>query len=171
MRCSFGPSEATAVGKREEMDGGRDNASRMLRVGESAPGFSLPDQNGNVVTLADFQGEQNVVLVFYPRDNTPGCTKQLCGIRDDIGLFADKGTVVLGINPQASASHRRFVDRHGFPYSLLTDRDKKVVSAYGCRGMLMTKRTVYGIDKEGVIVFARRGMPSSKDVLDAFSRP
>lgn len=150
------------------MYGERDNASQMLTVGETAPGFSLSDQSGNVVTLEDFRGEKNVVLVFYPRDNTPGCTKQLCTIRDEFDLFTSNDVVVLGISPQDSASHRRFVSRHGFPFQLLVDRDRKVVSAYGCRGMLVTKRTVYGIDKRLTIVFARRGMPSSEEILQAF---
>ena len=142
--------------------------SQMLTVGEKAPNFSLPDQSQNVTTLDKFRGRKNVVLVFYPRDNTPGCTKQLCGIRDEFDLFTNNDIVVLGISPQDSASHRRFVNRHGFPFRLLVDRDRKVVSAYGCRGTLVTKRTVYGIDRQGAIVFARRGMPSSEDILEAF---
>ncbi|MBN2562677.1 MAG: peroxiredoxin [Phycisphaerae bacterium] len=140
----------------------------MLDVGEKAPGFSLPDQNQDVTTLDEFRGRKNVVLVFYPRDNTPGCTKQLCGIRDEFDSFTGNDIVVLGINPQDSSSHRGFVNRHGLPFRLLVDRDRKVVSEYGCRGMLVTKRTVYGIDKEGVIVFARRGMPSNEEVLETF---
>ena len=146
----------------------RGQSSQLLRVGDRAPSFSLRDHNGNPVTLSEFNGKKNVVLVFYPRDNTPGCTKQLCNIRDEFDLFTDNDTVILGINPQDSASHRRFVNRHGFSFPLLVDRDRKVVSAYGCRGMLVTKRTVYGIDKKGMIVFARRGMPSSEEILEAF---
>ncbi|MCP4594398.1 MAG: peroxiredoxin [bacterium] len=150
------------------MERERNSSSRLLNVGEQAPSFSLPDQNQNVITLDDFQGSKNVVLVFYPRDNTPGCTKQLCGIRDEFELFTKHDTVVFGINPQDAAAHRRFVDRHGLPMRLLVDRDREVVSAYGCRGTLATKRTVYGIDKKGMIVFARRGAPSSEDILRAF---
>ena len=150
------------------MEPTRDSPSRMLCVGEKAPGFSLMDQSRNVVALDAFRGNKNVVLVFYPRDNTPGCTKQLCTIRDGFGLFTDQDTVVFGINPQDSASHERFADRHRFPFRLLVDRDKKIVSAYGCKGTLATKRTVYGIDKEGIIVFARRGMPPSEEILKAF---
>jgi peroxiredoxin Q/BCP len=140
----------------------------MLDVGEKAPGFSLMDQSDNAVALDEFRGKKNVVLVFYPGDNTPGCTKQLCAVHDEYDLFNDKNTVVFGINPQDSASHRKFVNRHDFPFPLLVDREKKVVSAYGCKGILATKRTVYGINKEGIIVFARRGMPSNKEILRAF---
>jgi peroxiredoxin Q/BCP len=146
----------------------RNKPSQLLRVGDKAPGFSLKDPKGNPVTLSEFSGKKNVVLVFYPRDNTPGCTKQLCAIRDDFSLFADNETIVFGINPQDSESHTEFIDRHRFPFPLLADDEKKVVSAYGCRGILMTKRTVYGIDKEGTIVFARRGMPSNEEILEAF---
>ena len=145
-------------------------SSHLLNPGDKAPHFSLRDQSGNVVTLDDFQGEKNVVLVFYPRDNTPGCTKQLCAIRDQFEQFADSDTVVFGINPQNSASHQRFIDRHNFPFPLLMDREKRIVSAYGCRGTLTTKRTVYGINKEGIIVFARRGMPSNEEILAAFRK-
>ncbi|MBU0719543.1 MAG: peroxiredoxin [Planctomycetes bacterium] len=142
--------------------------SQLLRVGDEAPDFSLEDHNGNPVTLSEFSGKKNVVLVFYPRDNTPGCTKQLCAVRDQFDLFADRETVVLGINPQDSRSHRKFFEKHSFPFPLLVDHEKKVLSVYGCRGTLMTKRTVYGIDKEGAIVFARRGTPSNEEVLGAF---
>ncbi len=150
------------------MERGKRKSSHMLSVGEKAPAFSLSDHNGNAVTLDEYRGKKNVVLIFYPGDNTPGCTKQLCAVRDQRDLFSDSDTVVLGINPQDSPSHQKFVNRHGFPFPLLVDRDKKIVSDYGCRGFLLTKRTVYGIDKEGMIVFARRGTPSNDEILGAF---
>jgi peroxiredoxin Q/BCP len=142
----------------------------LLNVGDKAPCFSLRDQSGKAVSLEDFRKEKNVVLVFYPRDNAPACTRQLCAIRDQFDLFADSETVVLGINPQGPGSHSKFIDKHGFPFPLLADPEKKVVSAYGCRGTLMTKRTVYGINKEGIIVLARRGMPSSEEILEAVKK-
>ena len=140
----------------------------MLGVGEKAPGFSLMDQDGRPVNLDEHRGKKNVVLIFYPGDRTPGCTKQLCAVRDQFELFTDADTVVFGVNAQGAESHRRFVDKYNFPFPLLVDREKEVVSAYGCRGTLMTKRTVYGINKEGIIVFARRGMPSNEEILQAF---
>ena len=88
------------------MDGTRGKPSQLLRVGDKAPGFSVKDHNGNPVTLSEFDGKKNVVLVFYPRDNTPGCTKQLCAIRDQFDRFTDSETVVFGVNPQGSRSHR-----------------------------------------------------------------
>ncbi|MFH1417561.1 MAG: peroxiredoxin [Planctomycetota bacterium] len=142
--------------------------TRLLSVGEQAPDFSLEDQAGNLVTLREFRGGRNVVLIFYPGDDTPGCTKQLCAVRDQFGMFRDNDTAVFGVNPQDSKSHQRFIKAYDFPFPLLVDRGKKVASAYGCKGMLMTKRTVYGINKEGAIVFARRGKPSNEEIIAAF---
>ena len=142
--------------------------SRVLAVGQQAPDFALPDQGGNTVILAEFQGKKNVVLVFYPADGTPGCTRQLCAIRDEFDVFTKRDTVVFGINPQDSAAHQKFAQRHGFPFPLLVDRDREVVAAYGCKGMVITKRTVYGIDKKGIIVFVRRGTPFTQEILQAF---
>jgi peroxiredoxin Q/BCP len=143
------------------MEEKRSGASHLLSVGDKAPAFSLRDQDGNPVTLEDFKTRKNVVLVFYPGDNTPGCTKQLCAIRDRFELFADNDTVVFGINPQDPASHKKFIIKRSLPFPLLVDGDRKVIVAYGCRGMLMTKRTVYGINKEGTIDFASRGTPAN----------
>ena len=150
------------------MDQARNSPARLREVGEQAPDFTLPDQDSNMVTLEEFRGKQNVVLVFYPGDSTPGCTKQLCAIRDDFDVFTARNTVVLGINSQGPASHRKFINRHRFPFRLLVDHAKEVVSAYGCKGAMTTKRTVYGIDQAGIIVFARRGRPSNEEILQAF---
>ena len=149
------------------MEEKRSRTSHLLSVGDKAPAFSLRDQNGNLITLEEFKTQKNVVLVFYPGDNTPGCTKQLCAIRDQFELFDDNDTVVFGINPQGRASHEKFISKRNLPFPLLVDRDKKVISAYGCRGVLMTKRTVYGINREGTIVFSRRGTPSNDEILSA----
>ena len=140
----------------------------LLAVGTSAPVFSLPDQAGKAVNLASFQGQQNVVLIFYPGDDTPGCTKQLCAVRDDYSQFKAAGVAIFGINPQGADSHRRFIEKHQLPFPLLVDQDKQVVAAYGCRGTFFTTRTVHGIDKAGQIVFAQRGMPANSAILEAF---
>ncbi len=144
-----------------------DAAKKLLKVGQRAPAFSLKDQDGKTVKLAGYRGQKNVVLVFYPRDNTPGCTKQFCTIRDEFSSFKEADTVVFGINPQDAKSHKKFVEKHKFPFPLLVDKDKKVVAAYGCKGRFMTTRTVYAISKDGVIVLAKRGMPSNKEILQA----
>ena len=138
------------------MEEKRSGASHFLSVGDKAPAFSLRDQDGNPVTLEDFKTRKNVVLVFYPGDNTPGCTKQLCAIRDQFELFADNDTVVFGINPQDPASHKKSSANAAsrFLCSWTVTRGSLLLTDVG--GMLMTKRTVYGINMEGTIVFLRR---------------
>ena len=139
-----------------------------LAVGQKAPEFTLKDQNQKEVKLSDFAGKKNVVLVFYPGDQTPGCTHQLCAIRDDYAKFQEKGAVVFGINPADKESHRRFVEKQHYQFPLLVDIDKKVAAQYGTNGF-MIQRTVYVIDKEGMIVYAKRGMPPDSEILQAIS--
>ena len=127
----------------------------MLAVGAPAPAFTLQDEKGQTVRLEDFRGKKNVVLVFYPRDESPVCTKQLCAIRDDYSSFEKTDAAVFGINPQDAQSHKSFVEKQHFPFPLLVDRGAKVEAAYGAKG-LMTNRTVYGIDKSGKILAAFR---------------
>jgi peroxiredoxin Q/BCP len=137
----------------------------LLKIGSTAPDFSLVAQNGDTVRLASFKGKSSVVLIFYPGDETPGCTKQLCAIRDDYAKFKEKNAVVFGMNGADAKSHGKFVANHKFQFPLLIDTGNKVSEAYGCKGMLMNNRTVYGVDKEGKIVFAKRGTPSIEEIL------
>ncbi|MFH1077753.1 MAG: peroxiredoxin [Patescibacteria group bacterium] len=142
-----------------------------LAVGDNAPLFTLPDQDGHKVSLADFKGKKNVVLIFYPGDMTPGCTMQLCSIRDDWSKFAKRDAVVYGVNHGDAESHQAFVEKYRFPFPLLIDANKKVSEAYGAvRPIFRTKvirRTVVVVDKEGNIVYLRRGMPKDADILKA----
>src|SRR5947208_13763821 len=116
---------------------------QTLKVGDPAPDFTLPDENGNLVSLADFRGKR-VVLFFYPRDNTPGCTAQACGFRDEFAVIQDKNAVVLGVSGQGAKSHRSFKAKHSLPFPLLSDEDHAVSVKYGvwgekgCMGMLIT---------------------------------
>jgi thioredoxin-dependent peroxiredoxin len=137
----------------------------LLKIGSMAPDFTLISHTGDTVKLSSFREKSSVVLIFYPGDETPGCTKQLCAIRDDYAKFKDKNTVVFGMNGADTKSHSKFAANHKFQFPLLIDTDNKVSQAYGCKGGLMNKRTVYGIDKQGKIVFARRGMPSIEEIL------
>ena len=141
--------------------------SEPLPLGSIAPEFTLPDQNGNTVTLSHLRG-QNVVLVFYPRDETPVCRTQLCEFRDRSELAASRNAVVLGINPQSGASHADFSKRQRLNFPLLVDKGGAVCEAYRTKG-LVTKRTVYLIDTEGVIRYAQRGKPTPEQVLAAAS--
>jgi peroxiredoxin Q/BCP len=139
--------------------------SEPVAVGEFAPDFILEDQDGRSVALADFRGRKNVVLVFYPGDDTSICTKQLCEFRDHWQAAQAKDTLIFGVNPQSAASHRKFAEKYHYPFPLLVDTGKKVAAQYHAAG-LVVKRTVYLIGKSGRIRFARRGKPNPNEVLD-----
>jgi peroxiredoxin Q/BCP len=141
----------------------------MLEKGTVAPEFSLVSDKGDTVKLSSFREKNSVVLVFYPGDQTPGCTKQLCAIRDDYEKFAAHGAVVFGINPADAASHANFVKKQHYQFSLLVDEKKSAAKMYGTDG-LMIVRTVFVIDKKGVIVFAKRGMPDDSEILAAIGK-
>ena len=144
--------------------------SQPLPVGFPAPDFTLPDQDGNLVTLAALRG-RNVVLVFYPADDTSVCTAQLCEFRDRWPLAQQKNTVVLGMNPANAGKHAKFRDRHRFPFPILIDRGQKVGAAYNARGLVVPRRTVYLIGPDGIIRYARRGKPEVEEVLAAALLP
>jgi thioredoxin-dependent peroxiredoxin len=135
-----------------------------LAVGAVAPDFSLLDEVGKQVRLSDFQGAKNVVLVFYPGDDTSVCTRQLCEFRDLWQEVVFKNTLVFGVNPQNAVKHSRFAAKYRFPFPLLVDKGQKIARQYGAAGFLV-KRTVYLIGKSGVIRFAQRGKPSAAVVL------
>jgi peroxiredoxin Q/BCP len=139
--------------------------SDPLPTGTTAPDFSLPDETGRMVHLAGLRG-RNVVLVFYPGDDTPGCTKQLCQFRDGWSEAQARGVDVFGINPQSARKHGDFRRKFSFPFPLLVDSGQKVGALYRTNGLIV-KRTVYLIGRDGVIRFSRRGMPSPHDVLSS----
>jgi peroxiredoxin Q/BCP len=137
--------------------------SDPLGVGDVAPDFALPDQDGNIVSLSGLAGK-NVVMVFYPADETTVCTKQLCEFRDSWALAKEKNAVVLGVNPAGAQKHAAFRSHHQFPFPLLVDTVQKVASLYHASGLIV-KRTVYLIGKSGNIRYARRGKPDPQEVL------
>jgi thioredoxin-dependent peroxiredoxin len=137
--------------------------SDPLPAGTPAPDFSLPDESGHMVHLAALRGH-NVVLVFYPGDDTPGCTKQLCQFRDGWGEAQAHNTMVFGMNPQSAVKHDKFRTKFHFPFPLLVDEGQKVAGLYHANGLIV-KRTVYLIGPDGVIRFAQRGMPAPHEVL------
>ncbi len=140
-------------------------------LGKTAPDFTLIDQNGATVSLRSFKGKQRVILIFYPGDRTPGCTMQLCAIRDDWQKFITAGIAVFGINHGDAGSHRRFRDDCGLPFPLLVDADKKVSSKFDATYKIgpvnVIRRTVVGIDTNGTVVYYRRGIPKDADILKA----
>ena len=133
----------------------------MLNIGDMAPDFELPDQNGEMHRLSDYRG-QRVILYFYPKDNTSGCTKQACGFGELYPQFREKGAVVLGVSKDSVASHKKFEQNYGLPFTLLSDTEKAVIQAYDCwkekknygKVSMGVVRTTYLIDQNGVIVKA-----------------
>lgn len=133
----------------------------MLEVGTKAPAFSLPDQNGTVHTLEDYKGRK-VVLYFYPKDNTSGCSKQACGFAQMYPQFTEKGAVVIGISKDSVASHKKFEEKFGLPFTLLSDTELVAIKAYDVwqeknmygKITMGVVRTTYLIDEDGVIVKA-----------------
>ena len=133
----------------------------MLEVGTKAPDFTLPDQNGDLHSLSEYKGKK-IILYFYPKDNTPGCTKQACGFAERYPQFIEKGAVVLGISKDSVASHKKFEEKYGLPFTLLSDPELKVIQAYDVWKEKMNYgklsmgvvRTTYLIDEEGKIAKA-----------------
>jgi peroxiredoxin Q/BCP len=125
----------------------------MLKTGDPAPDFALPDQDGQTVHLSQLLSTGPVLLYFYPADFTPGCTKEACSIRDMHEDIADVGIRVIGISPQDEDSHSRFSRKHNLPFTLLADKDKSVVKAYGVDGPLGigVRRATFLIDGSGEI--------------------
>jgi thioredoxin-dependent peroxiredoxin len=125
-------------------------------AGSMAPGFRLQDQNGDWHTLEDYRGKW-LALYFYPKDNTPGCTTQACGFRDNIFAYRDEGAVIVGISVDDVASHKKFAEEHGLPFTILADADKSTAKEYGVLKTFMgvmelAKRDTFLIDPEGRIV-------------------
>jgi peroxiredoxin Q/BCP len=143
----------------------------MLVVGTVAPLFELKSADGTLYRLADYAGKSYVVLIFYPGDETPVCTKQLCEIRDEYAAFGSRNAVVFGVNPAAAASHQKFSGKHGLQFPLLIDEKNTVAAAYGTKAPVMNKRTVYVIDKEGKVIFAQRGKPPVSEILSSIPAP
>ena len=133
----------------------------MLEVGTQAPDFTLPDQNGNRHSLSDYRGKK-VILYFYPKDNTPGCTKQACGFAERYPQFTEKGAVVLGISKDSVASHKKFEEKYGLPFTILSDPELVAIQAYDVwqekknygKTYMGVVRTTYLIDEEGKIAKA-----------------
>lgn len=117
-----------------------------IEEGKAAPAFTLTDAAGQKVSLADFKGK-DVVVYFYPKDDTPGCTKEACGFRDHWAALKKRGVVVIGISPDDAASHQKFIDKYSLPFILLSDPERKVMEKYGAYG----EKMMYGKKTTGVI--------------------
>ncbi len=140
-----------------------------LAPGSRAPVFALRDEHGNLHDRESFAGKSNVVLIFYPGDDTPGCTMQLCAVRDEIDKFRTRSAVVLGINQADADSHRRFSETYGLKNPLLVDEGRRVAKLYNAVGSLagheVTTRTVVIIDRKGLIQYYQRGLPTNSELF------
>ncbi|MBR5177513.1 MAG: thioredoxin-dependent thiol peroxidase [Lachnospiraceae bacterium] len=133
----------------------------MLSIGTKAPDFSLPDQDGKMHSLSDYKG-QKVILYFYPKDNTAGCTKQACNFGELMPQFKEKGAVILGVSKDSVASHKKFQEKYGLPFTLLSDTEKTVIESYDVwkekknygKVSMGVVRTTYLIDENGIIAKA-----------------
>lgn len=145
-----------------------------LAINDPAPDFALPDQDGNVLRLSEQRGRR-LLLVFYPGDDTPVCTRQLCDYRDGLESFADLGVTVIGISADDADSHRAFRQKHGLPFTLLSDKGLEVAEKYDCKALIGMKRGVYLLDEaqriryrhvEPVAVFRRK----REELIEAIRR-
>lgn len=142
----------------------------MLAVGSKAPEFTLPDQNGEMHSLQDYKGKK-VILYFYPKDNTPGCTKQACGYSEHYPQIEEKNAVVLGISKDSVASHKKFEEKQGLTFTILSDPELDVIQAYDVwkekknygKVSMGVVRTTYLIDEEGTIIFSNDKVKASDD--------
>lgn len=125
--------------------------SMPISVGDPAPEFSLSDENGKMHSLSQYRG-QKIVVYFYPKDDTPGCTKEACGIRDEFSSFVDNQIVVFGVSYDNASSHRKFKKKFDLPFHLLSDEDKSVSKLYGADGMFFPSRKTYLIDEDGKLL-------------------
>jgi thioredoxin-dependent peroxiredoxin len=148
----------------------------VVDEGEPAPDFELPSDSGETVRLSALRGKP-VVLYFYPKDDTPGCTTQACGIRDAWGEFEDAGAIVLGVSPDKVASHVKFKEKYELPFTLLADTEKDVAKAYGAWGEKMrygrkyfgVRRTTFVIDAEGTVVKVFQNVKADKHADDVLA--
>ena len=143
----------------------------MLEAGVQAPAFSLTDQNGDLVTLSDFIGKK-IVLYFYPKDSTPGCTRQACAFAEAFAAFQKQDVIVIGISKDSTASHKKFAEKYGLPFLLLSDPELQAIQAYDVwkekklygKVSMGVERTTYVINEQGNI---EKGMPKVKPDTNA----
>jgi peroxiredoxin Q/BCP len=143
----------------------------MVEIGKKAPQFTLPETNGGKVSLTDFKGKK-IVLYFYPKDNTSGCTKEACGFRDVYGDYLQKNAIIIGISKDSCASHLKFMEKHQLPFLLLCDEDHKVMEKYGVwveksmygKKYMGTERATFIIDENGKITKIFRKVKVAKNI-------
>lgn len=148
-----------------------------LNEGDKAPAFKAPDQNGNMVSLKQFEGKK-IILYFYPEDDTPTCTNQACNFRDNFEFLKKSGYEVVGVSPDSPESHRKFIAKFKLPFTLLADEDKKIINTYGVWGPKKLygreydgiHRTIFVIDEKGKIEKIVRKVFSQKSTAQALKK-
>ncbi len=149
----------------------------MVKVGEKAPDFTLQDAEGSQVSLADFNGKK-VVLYFYPKDDTPGCTKESCDFRDTREDFAKVGAIIIGVSPDGVESHKKFRDKYDLPFTLLADPERKAIEAFGVwkeksmygKKYMGVERSTFVIDEDGILVDEERKVKVDDHAAKVFER-
>ncbi|GFN30228.1 peroxiredoxin [Paenibacillus xylaniclasticus] len=139
----------------------------MLQVGTPAPLFEADSTQGRI-SLGDYVGKQPIVLIFYPMDETPGCTKQLCAVRDSRSLYAQYDALVMGVNPASLDHHRKFAERQGYDFPLIVDRGGEIRKSFGVGkmlGLIAQQRVVFIIDLDGKIAFAQKGNRPTEEII------
>ena len=142
--------------------------TKMPQVGEAAPKFTLPSYPAGPISLIDYAGKKNVILAFYPKDNTPGCTKELCSFSDMLSELQDLSTEVLSVSCDSLESHKAFASKFNFLHPLLSDTEAVVGKLYGVlsEGRSMPNRVLFVIDKQGIVQQVVEGMPDNNKLLD-----
>lgn len=136
-----------------------------LTKGDKLPVFTLKDQNNKLFQVADFIGKKNLVIYFYPKDDTPGCTKEACKFRDDFEVFSDLDAMVIGISGDSPESHTKFIEKYNLPFTLLSDVDDEVRKLFGVKGKFMNMipgRVTFVVDKQGVIQYTFDSMGNAE---------
>lgn len=127
--------------------------SQMLEPGAQVPEFKLPDQNGNMFDISSVLGKKKLVIYFYPKDETPGCTKEACTFRDDFSTFEKSDAMIIGISGQSVQSHKEFADKYNLPFTLLSDKDNTVRKMFGVKTSPIPGRVTFVVDKTGHVVY------------------
>lgn len=141
----------------------------LLNIGAKAPDFESIDQNGTKVKLSDFKG-QPVVVYFYPKDNTPGCTTEACNFRDNIEVFEKSGVKILGISVDSDRAHKKFADKYNLNFTLVADPSKDIARNYGVLGIATAKRVTYIVDKDGKIAHVYQKVTPREHAVEVFEK-
>ncbi len=145
----------------------------MLGIGSKAPDFELPDQDGNLHKLSSYLGKK-ILIYFYPKDNTPGCTVEACALRDNFNELKQKNLEIFGVSADTVQSHKKFAQEHGLPFTLLADPQKEVIKLYGANGKLFVSRISYLLDEEGKVLKVYPNvnpLSHASEILGAISKP